>query len=111
MKKKPTYWSKTELKIYILLLCAQADHHASQDEINVIKSKCDADTFDRLYQEFSQDDEETSLQKIETAIGRLEYSFFEIDQLKKEILHIFLADNSFSMTERKLLQILDNILY
>ncbi len=111
MTKKPTHWSKTELKIYILLLCAKADHHESQDEINVIKAKCDADTFDRLYLEFSQDDEQTSLQKIETAIGRLEYSFHEIDRLKKEIHHVFLTDNTFSMTERKLLQILDNILY
>lgn len=111
MTNKRTHWSKTELKIYILLLCAKADHHASQEEIEVIKAKCDADTFERMYKEFSVDDEETGLQKIETAIGKLEYSFHEIDQLKKEIHHVFLADNTFSMTERKLLQILDNLLY
>lgn len=111
MKNEPKNWTKTELKIYILLLCAKADQHESQDEMNVIKAKCDADTFERLYREFWNDDEETHFAKIEAAIGKLEYSHHEIGLLKKEIHQVFLTDNTFTATERKLLQILDNILY
>lgn len=104
-------WTKHELKIYILLLCAQADTVQTQDEIDLIKAKSDKDTFTAIYQEFKQDDEDTSLQKIETAVSKLQFSHMELSELKKEIHVLFTSDKKFSTSERYLAKILDNIVY
>lgn len=104
-------WSKHELKIYILLLCAQADAVQSQEEINLIKAKTDNETFNSLYQEFKMDDEDTSILKIETSVGRHQFSHMELSDLKKEIHELFNSDDKFSAAERYLSKILDNIVY
>ena len=38
MKQNKHPWNKKELKIYILLLCANADNEESEKEIELIKS-------------------------------------------------------------------------
>ena len=111
MKKELTKWSKTELKIYILLLCAKTDSKVSKVEINLIKSKVNAETFDTIYKEFCEDDEDTSFEKIEYAIGRHEYSAKELSELKMEVIEVFNSDKKFSNEERYLVKVLDNILY
>lgn len=52
MKKALTNWTKHELKIYLLCLCANADNVESVEEIELIKSKTDAATFKKMYSEF-----------------------------------------------------------
>lgn len=111
MKNSSKNWSKHELKIYILLLCAQADTVQTENEIAVIKTKTDNDTFTALFQEFKQDDEDTSLQKIETAVSKLQFSHMELSDLKKEIHALFNSDKKFSAAEGYLSKILDNIIY
>ncbi len=111
MKNESKYWSKQELKIYILLLCAKADSIESDVEINMIKSKIDIATFDRLYDEFCCDDEDNCLDKIQSAIAQHEYSNKEIKGLRKEIHEIFLSDKKFDLKERNLDRLLDSMLY
>ncbi|RIA09062.1 hypothetical protein OE09_0890 [Flavobacteriaceae bacterium MAR_2010_72] len=104
-------WTKTELQTYILLLCANADKVETSEEINLIKSKIDKDTFDKIYAEFSQDSEDESFEKINEAIHLHEYSNIELAQFRKEMYDIFFSDCSFSMMERNLDKIMDNMLY
>ncbi|PJB11547.1 MAG: hypothetical protein CO119_11255 [Flavobacteriales bacterium CG_4_9_14_3_um_filter_40_17] len=111
MENAPTQWSKSELKVYILLLCAHADSVVSPDEINFIKSKTNAGIFEKIYKEFSADDEDTSLEKIETAIALHQYDLMEISALRKDMLEVFYSDKNFGMKERYLDRLLDNIIY
>jgi hypothetical protein len=111
MKSETKPWTKTELKIYVLLLSAEADTMISEDELSFIKSKTDPETFDRIYQEFSKDDEDTGLEKIQSNVENHEYSIMELSQLKKEVHELFLSDKKMATKEHNIDRILDNILY
>lgn len=111
MKSKKNPWTKTELNIYILLLCANADAVQSEEEINLIKSKVDAETFERVYREFSGDSEERGIEKIEENIELHYYSTMELAQLRKEMQEVFFADQKFLTMERNLDRLLGNIIY
>lgn len=111
MNSPTNSWNKTELQVYILLLCANADNEETQKERDMIMAKVDAITFDRIYEEFKQDSEEMRLDKIDDAVQLLEYSPRELNDLKREIYEIFFSDCDFNLMERNLDRILDNILY
>ncbi|MAZ27967.1 MAG: hypothetical protein CL868_12940 [Cytophagaceae bacterium] len=104
-------WSKTELQVYILLLCARADNVESPKEIELIKSKVDASLFEKVYAEFTGDTLDNSLQKIQNNISYHEYSFMELTELRSEMHEVFNSDKKFSRLEHKLDKILDNIIY
>ena len=111
MKSKKNIWSKAELQTYILLLCANADNDESEDEIKMIMSKTDSETFERIYKEFSGDTEDERFEKIDAAIHLHQYSIMEISAFKREMYEIFFSDCNFSLMERNLDRILDNIIY
>lgn len=111
MKNNKPKWSKSELKIYILLLCANADTVETEGELALIQSKIDPESYERLYLEFSNDDEELSLEKIKSSVAKHEYSNKELTHLKSEIKQIFLSDKKLERREQYLERILDNILY
>ena len=111
MSDQQQHWTKTELQIYILMLCANADSKVTEEELSLIKSKTDKETFDKIYQEFSGDTEEESLEKIQDNLVMHEYSHKELAKLRKEMFEIFFSDKKFSMMENTLDKILDNILY
>ena len=111
MKNELSKWSKADLKIYILLLCAKIDKEETEEELAFIKAKTDEDTFNLIYNEFCCDEEDGCFEKIEYAIHQHEYSPKELKELKKEILEVFHSDKNFSMKERYLEAVFDNILY
>lgn len=111
MKNKKIHWSKEELKTYILLLCSNADSKQRKKEIKVIKSKVNTEVFDCIYEEYNQDDEDTSFNKIKASIAQHEYSQMELMSLRNEINEVFLADKKLKSSERYLDRLLDNILY
>ncbi|WP_281540539.1 hypothetical protein [Maribacter aestuarii] len=112
MSSSKKHWTKKELKIYLLLLCAQADSQQSQEEIALIKAKTDNDTFNRIYQEFVKDeDEDTRIHKIEMAVHKHEFSHMELTDLRKETNELFNSDKKYSAAERFLDKLLDNIIY
>lgn len=111
MNNQQQHWTKTELQIYILMLCANADSNVTEQELELIKSKTDKKTFDKMYEEFTGDTEEESLEKIQDNLVMHEYSHKELTQLRKEMFEVFFSDKKFSMMENTLDKILDNILY
>ncbi|WP_179321265.1 hypothetical protein [Winogradskyella helgolandensis] len=111
MKNDLSKWSKAEFKIYMLLLCSKFDHHEAEEEIALIKSKTDDTTFNKIYNEFSCDEEDSCFEKIEDTINQHEYTLKELADLKQEILEVFHSDKYFSQRERYLEKVFDNILY
>ncbi|GAB2765502.1 hypothetical protein [Salinimicrobium soli] len=111
MEKERQYWTKAELEIYILLLCANADSNMTPEELELIKTKTDRETFEKVYGEFSGDTEEESLDKIQENLVIHEYSHKELVELRKEMFEVFFSDKKFSVMEKTLDKILNNILY
>ncbi len=111
MKTTKKHWKKTELQIYVLLLCANADSMETDEEINLIKSKTDPDTFNKMYKEFISDTLDESLEKIQQNIYKHYYSHMELIEFRKEVNAVFLSDKKIHQMERNLDRILDNIIY
>lgn len=104
-------FNKTELQIYILLLCANADSSETEEELNLIKSKVDLELFDAIYHEFTADTEDERFEKIDDNIHLHEFTNMELANLRREMYEIFFADCNFKMMERNLDKIMDNMLY
>lgn len=111
MKTNAASWSKEELKIYILLLCAKADQMENEKEIKLIKLKTSVEIFDEMYRELQNDDEDESLEKIQEALEWHQYSELELCQMKNEIQQVFAADRKIDRPESNLGRILENIIY
>ncbi len=111
MKNDKIFWSKPELEIYVLLLCANADAKQSEEEINLIRSTVNQECFDRIYDEFSGDSEEESLKKIESCVACHEYSHKELSEIQQRMKKVFLTDKRYGMMERNMERILNRILY
>lgn len=111
MTNKMTNWSKEEIKIYILLLCARADSVESQEELELIKSKTSASIYDKMYHEFCGDEEDVCFEKLEDSISQHHFSTMELSELREEIRQVFFADNKFTIMEQRLDKVLDNIIY
>jgi len=111
MKVEQKHWNKSELQTYILMLCANADSNVTTEELELIKAKTNKTTFEKIYQEFSNDSEEESLEKIQDNLVLHEYSHKELGVLRKEMFEVFFSDKKFSQMENTLDKILDNILY
>ncbi|MCM8568862.1 hypothetical protein NE848_05695 [Gramella jeungdoensis] len=108
-EKEP--WTKIELQIYILLLCANADSVETPKELRVISTHVDEKSFDKIYNEFSKDSEKERLEKIQDAIAVNNFSRKELMDLKRKMHKIFFSDRHFSSMEGHIDKILDNIIY
>ena len=111
MTSKSNKWTKEEFHIYILLLCANADSEETPEEIDLIKKKVSAETYEKIYNEFKLDSEEERFEKVDDNIHLHDYTNIEMAQLRREMYEIFFADCNFKMMERNLDRIFDNILY
>lgn len=111
MKNEKHHWSKDELRAYILLLSAKADAVEAEVELDLIKSMTTVETFQKIYAEFREDDEDQSLEKIRESIKDNDYSYWDILKLRREIEEVFASDGTTLMKESNLERILDNILY
>ena len=92
MKNHSPSWNKAELEIYIMLLCANADAVETKHELDLIKSRTTASTFDKIYQEFLQDSEEEGLDKIDDCIQLHEFDEMELADFRRDIYELFMTD-------------------
>lgn len=106
-----SFWSKEELKVYVLLLCAKSDKVSSKEEIALIQSKTNEKTFDKMNKKIEGDSEKKSLKKIQKNLVHHHYTHRELTQLRREMDEVFLVDQKFNMKERTMDEILNNILY
>jgi len=110
MKTYDTNWNKEELLIYLLIYCANSDHHESGIETSFIKSKINKSDYDNLKAEFEKDSPFARIQKIKDAYDRNEYNVQDKEQLFEDMRDLFLTDGRFSNSEQKLFQYITNII-
>ena len=95
-------WTKDELIAYILLFAAHSDFKESNHERNVIISRVDHHTFQRIHDEFSQDNDYQSIQKIIAELKAHDYTREDLDAFHNEIKVLFHADGSFDVLEKNM---------
>ncbi len=93
-------WSRNELIAYIFLFAAHSDLKEDNHERNLIISKVDMNTFQRIHDEFDSDNDYQSLQKIQNCLNHHHFSSTDINVLMTEIKSLFLADGSYDTMEK-----------
>lgn len=104
------HWTKSELVAYILLYASQSDMIVSNKERNVIISKVDMNTFQKVRDEFDKDNDYQSIQKIMSGLKEHNYSKMDIDLLLADIKMLFFADGNFNVSERTMYKFLKKLL-
>lgn len=102
-------WSKNELVAYILLYASQSDTKVTNKERNVIISKVDMETFDKIRTEFKKDNDYQSIQKIIAGLKDHNYTEMDIDLLLADIKMLFFSDGSFDVMERTMYKFLKKL--
>ena len=105
-----TNWTKEELKIYVLIYGANADLSESKVELDHIKSKIETSNFDKIHEEFENDNDYQSIQKIQSSLEELKYSEEDKNGLLKEMKELFLSDDKYDILEKNLFKGLSHIL-
>jgi uncharacterized protein YlbG (UPF0298 family) len=105
-----TTWTKEELKIYMLIYCANANFKESEDEIDFIKSKIESSDFKKIHKEFEKDNDYQSIEKIRAAVDRFGYTKDDTDELIKEMEGLFASDDDFDTLEQNMFLGLKHIL-
>ncbi|MFD1061862.1 hypothetical protein ACFQ1Q_01290 [Winogradskyella litorisediminis] len=103
-------WTKDELIAYTLLYAAHSDFKEDNHERNVIISKVDMQTFQKVHEEFSDDNDYQSIQKILASVKHHNYSIQNFNQLLADIKALFFADGDFDIREHSMLLFLKRIL-
>lgn len=104
------HWTKDELVAYIILFAANSDFLESNSERNVIISKVDMTTFQKIHNEFDGDNDYQSIQKIVSGLKEHNYSKDDLDALFSDIKQLFFADGSYDILEQNMFLYLKKIL-
>lgn len=110
MENFETNWSKEELKVYLLVYCANADLCESKEENEFILPKIKGHGFEKIHDEFDQDNDFQSIQKIRWTLEKYGYSKDGVDRLFKEIKELFLSDGKYDTLEQNLFRGLKHII-
>ncbi len=103
-------WTKQELVAYILLFAANSDLTESNKEREIISSKIDEKAFKAIHEEFNNDNDYQSIQKIVDGLQAHNYSKNDLDELFSDIKSLFFADGDFDILEQNMLRGLQRIL-
>ena len=103
-------WTKEELVAYILLYAAHCNLDIDNHEKNVIISKVDMQTFQKVHDEFDKDNDYQSIQKIIAGLKAHHYTKMDIDLLLADIKLLFFADGDFNVSERTMYKLLKKLL-
>lgn len=103
-------WNFTEFKTYVLLEAAHSDMDFSEEEKEVIMSKLNPETFDKIFAEFNEDSDFERIEKIRKA------SQFHCDTTAKKqalldrVQFILNADGDFNTMERNMMMYLKKLI-
>lgn len=102
-------WTRDELVAYILLFAANADFKESTKECELIISKVNEKTFQKIHEEFHADNDYQGLEKITTSLEQYNYNKEDIDLLLEDIKALFFVDGDFDITEQNMLKSLNRL--
>lgn len=103
-------WTKDELIAYILLYLAHANFEEPNHERNIIISKVDMKTFQKIHDEFDSDNDYQSIQKIIEGIKSHNFNEEDMPFLFSEMKSLFLSDGEFDVMEQNLFMYLKKLL-
>ena len=110
MSDYTTNWTANEFKIYLLLYGADIDLEESPEEIEFIKKSLEGEDYDKIHIEFDADNDYQSIQKIQHAFKRLNYSKNDLDGLMLDLKKLFQSDGKFDIVEQNVFRLLKGIL-
>lgn len=110
MNEFDTNWSEEELKVYIMIYCANADFLELKAEKDFIISKFKGNSFERIHDEFDKDNDNQSIQKIRLALEKYGYLKDGADRLFREMKELFLSDGKYDASEQNLFRGLSHII-
>ncbi|TNE53408.1 MAG: hypothetical protein EP338_12810 [Bacteroidetes bacterium] len=102
MENSANDWTREDLHAYILIWCAHADFNESKEEHRMILAKVGGDHYEKMLEEFEQDNDYQHLEKIRSAMNRFNYSHEESQALVAEMKKLFEADGHFDSLEQSL---------
>lgn len=105
-----THWTKKELVAYILLYTAHSNFEEDNKERNVIISKVDMQTFQKIHDEFDKDNDYQSIQKIMQGVKEHNYNADDLKLLFNDIKTLFLSDGEYDILERNMFLFLKKLL-
>jgi hypothetical protein len=105
-----SHWTKDELVAYILLYTAHSNFNEANTEKNVIISKVDMQTFQKIHDEFDNDNDYQSLQKIIQGVKDHRYNKDDLTSLFTDIKVLFLSDGEYDILEQNMFLYLKKIL-
>lgn len=85
MEKNKLNWSKADIKTYLFLFCINSDYTKSMRNIDYNRFEIKKQEFDKIYNEFNNDNDYQSIQKIRLAIENEVYSKKQLNKLFLEI--------------------------
>ncbi|MCX6303565.1 MAG: hypothetical protein NT040_01220 [Bacteroidetes bacterium] len=109
MNEFDTYWTKEELKVYILIFCANANFSELKAETAFIKSKTIGNSFERIHDEFDKDNDYQSIQKIRSTLEKYGYLKDDTGRLFNEVKELFLSDGKYDILEQNLFMGLNHV--
>lgn len=104
------HWTKEELVAYILLYTAHSNFDEANLEKNVIISKVDMQTFQKIHDEFDKDNDYQSLKKVIQGVDYHNYNSDDLKLLFADIKTLFLSDGEYDIMERNMFLYLKKIL-
>ncbi len=96
-------WSKDDLRVYIMLYCANADLEFTEEEKEYIQEKTQNPKYKEIKREFDNDNDYQGMNKITDATKRLGYSKDQINDLLSELKELFWVDGEFDIMEHEIL--------
>jgi hypothetical protein len=103
-------WTKDELVAYILLFAAHSNFEASNPEKNIIISKVNMKSFQKIHDEFENDNDYQCIQKIISGLEFYNYTTEDFSLLLIDIKTLFFSDGEFDTLEHNMLLALERLL-
>jgi len=103
-------WNYTEFKTYVLLEAAHSDMDFSDEEKEIITKKISPETYKKIYEEFDQDSDYQSIEKIREAAKIYCDTVDKKEDLLSQIKFLFESDGQYDTMEHNLMLYLNRLL-
>ncbi|WGD34483.1 sulfurtransferase [Olleya sp. YS] len=107
---KPNTWTKDELLAYILLFVAHSDLDETRKEKDYILSRVDKKVYQRVHEQFDQDNDYQSIQNIIEGVKTHDYYRNDLADLFADIKLMAFADGEMDIMENMAYNLLKKIL-
>lgn len=105
-----TSWTKEEMRVYLLIFCANADFVELKVETDFIKARTKKAVYKKMHAEYDRDNDYESIQKIRATFTKFNYSSNDTEMIFNEIKSLFEVDDDYSILEKNVYLGLKHIL-